>query len=76
MLIPVVIAVAIVIFTLMYFVPGDPAEIILGSQVTQEQKDEVRKPVPEPPSKDTWEKHPDPTDPSWQFELLKKQQNA
>ena len=39
MLIPVVIAVAIVIFTLMYFVPGDPAEIILGSQVTQEQKD-------------------------------------
>jgi len=38
MLIPVVIAVAIVIFTLMYFVPGDPAEIILGSQVTQEQK--------------------------------------
>ncbi len=39
MLIPVVIAVAIVIFTLMYFVPGDPAEIILGGQVTQEQKD-------------------------------------
>ena len=39
MLIPVVIAVAIVIFTLMYFVPGDPAEIILGAQVTQEQKD-------------------------------------
>ena len=39
MLIPVVIAVAIVIFTLMYIVPGDPAEIILGSQVTQEQKD-------------------------------------
>lgn len=41
MLIPVVIAVAIVIFTLMYFVPGDPAEIILGSQVTQEQKDQL-----------------------------------
>ena len=39
MLIPVVVAVAIVIFTLMYFVPGDPAEIILGGQVTQEQKD-------------------------------------
>jgi len=38
MLIPVVIAVAIVIFTLMYIVPGDPAEIILGAQVTQEQR--------------------------------------
>ena len=31
------------------------------------QKDEIRKPVPEPPRKDTWEAFPDETDPSWQF---------
>lgn len=35
------------------------------------QKDEIRKPVPEPPAKDTWEKYPDETDPSWQFSSLK-----
>ena len=29
------------------------------------QKDEVRKPVPEPPHKDTWEQFPDETDQSW-----------
>ena len=31
------------------------------------QKDEVRKPVPEPPRKDTWTQFPDEMDPSWQF---------
>lgn len=31
MLIPVVLCVAIVIFTIMFFCPGDPADIILGS---------------------------------------------
>ncbi len=36
-LIPVVIAVAIVIFTIMYFVPGDPAKNILGQDATEEQ---------------------------------------
>ncbi|MGI6072587.1 MAG: ABC transporter permease [Lachnospiraceae bacterium] len=40
MLIPVVLAVAIAIFTIMYFVPGDPAEIIMGSQITDEQRQE------------------------------------
>ena len=33
-MIPVVVGVAILIFTLMYFVPGDPASIILGSSAT------------------------------------------
>ena len=37
------------------------------------QKDEVRRPVPQPPQKDTWEEYPDPTDPSWQFCLLEKE---
>mgnify|MGYP000646421867 FL=1 len=31
------------------------------------QKDEVRKPAPEPPHDDTWEVWPDETDQSWQF---------
>ena len=31
------------------------------------QKDEVRKPAPEPPRDDTWEVWPDETDQSWQF---------
>lgn len=35
------------------------------------QKDEVRKPVPEPPRKDTWTQFPDEMDPSWQFINLK-----
>jgi len=35
LMIPVVLGVAIVIFTIMYFVPGDPATIILGSNATQ-----------------------------------------
>ena len=37
LLIPVAIAVAIVIFTIMYFVPGDPIDIILGGNATEEQ---------------------------------------
>lgn len=35
-LIPVVICVAIVIFTLLYFTPGDPAEVLLGPGATAE----------------------------------------
>ncbi|MCD8023322.1 MAG: ABC transporter permease [Lachnospiraceae bacterium] len=31
LMIPVVLAVAVIIFTIMYFCPGDPAEIILGT---------------------------------------------
>lgn len=39
MMIAVVLGVAILIFTIMYFTPGDPAQIILGSSATQEQID-------------------------------------
>ena len=35
-MIPVVIGVAILIFSIMYFVPGDPAQIILGNDATAE----------------------------------------
>lgn len=35
-MIPIILAVAIVVFTLMTFCPGDPAEIILGSEATDE----------------------------------------
>ena len=42
LMIPVVLAVAIIIFTVMYFVPGDPADIILGSNATDVQKEECR----------------------------------
>ena len=41
MIIPVVLLVAIVIFTLMYFTPGSPAEIILGAGATQEEIDNL-----------------------------------
>lgn len=36
-MIPIIFGVAILIFTMMYFVPGDPAEIVLGQSATQEQ---------------------------------------
>ncbi len=34
-MIPIVLGVAIIVFTLMYFCPGDPATILLGSSATQ-----------------------------------------
>lgn len=36
-MIPILLTVAILIFTLMYFVPGDPVEIMLGDTATPEQ---------------------------------------
>ena len=41
-MIPVVIGVAILIFTIMYFVPGDPARIILGADATPETLEALR----------------------------------
>lgn len=41
-MIPVLLIVAILIFSLMDMVPGDPVDIILGDNATQTQKDEVR----------------------------------
>lgn len=41
-LIPVILGVAILIFTIMYFVPGDPAQIILGSNATQQEIEDLR----------------------------------
>lgn len=37
LMIPVVLGVAILIFSILYFVPGDPASIILGVEATPEQ---------------------------------------
>jgi peptide/nickel transport system permease protein len=42
MMIFVVLGVAIVIFTIMFFVPGDPAEIILGTSATPDQVEYLR----------------------------------
>lgn len=42
MLIPVILGVTIVIFTLMYFVPGDPATAILGSGAEPWEYEELR----------------------------------
>ena len=42
LLIPVILAIAILIFTIMYFVPGDPVALALGSTATQEQKEVAR----------------------------------
>ncbi|MCD7835011.1 MAG: ABC transporter permease [Lachnospiraceae bacterium] len=41
-LIPVILGVSILIFTIMYFVPGDPAAIILGTSATQQQIEDLR----------------------------------
>lgn len=41
-MIPVLLAVAILTFTLMYFVPGDPVKIMLGDSATPEQYAAVR----------------------------------
>jgi len=43
MMIPLLLAVTVVIFTIMYFVPGDPVSIVSGAEVlTQEQLDTIR----------------------------------
>ena len=42
MLIPVVLGVTVLIFTLMYVVPGDPAELILGSGASRQEIEELR----------------------------------
>lgn len=42
LVIPVIISVAIIIFTIMYFAPGDPAVAILGSSATQADIEELR----------------------------------
>ena len=41
-MIPVVLGVAILTFTLMYFVPGDPTSTILGVDATQEDREAMR----------------------------------
>lgn len=41
-MIPVLLGVAILIFTIMYFVPGDPAELMLGSQASEAEKEMLR----------------------------------
>ena len=37
------------------------------------QKDGIRRPVPCPPQKDTWEAFPDETDASWQFAYIREE---
>ena len=41
-MIPVILGVAILIFTIMYFTPGDPAKMLLGAEATAEQIAEKR----------------------------------
>lgn len=41
-MIPILLVVAILIFTLMQFVPGDPAQIMLGDSATPAQIEEAR----------------------------------
>lgn len=41
-MIPTLLGVAILIFTMMYTVPGDPAVLILGSNATEEDYNEIR----------------------------------
>ena len=36
MLIPVLVGVALIIFSLLYITPGDPARLVLGEQVSEE----------------------------------------
>lgn len=41
-LIPIIIGVSFIIFSIMYFKPGDPAQIILGSEATKEDIETLR----------------------------------
>jgi peptide/nickel transport system permease protein len=41
-MIPVVVGVAVLIFTILYFTPGDPALIILGTSATQDELNSLR----------------------------------
>ncbi len=41
-MIPVAVGVAVVIFTILYFTPGDPAVMILGSSATFEDRQALR----------------------------------
>ncbi|MCS7287445.1 MAG: ABC transporter permease, partial [Anaerolineae bacterium] len=43
MLIPVLIGISIVTFSLLRFIPGDPARVMLGERATAEQVAEFRK---------------------------------
>jgi len=40
--IPIILLVTVLVFTLLYFTPGDPAVIILGDQATTEELDSMR----------------------------------
>ena len=42
MMIPVLLGVTFIIFTLMYFTPGDPARALVGSSATIEEVEAVR----------------------------------
>ncbi|MEX1157706.1 MAG: ABC transporter permease [Thermomicrobiales bacterium] len=42
LLVPVLLIVGVVVFTLVHLTPGDPASIMLGREATQEQKDALR----------------------------------
>lgn len=42
MMIPVLIGVSFIIFAMMYFTPGDPAQVILGDMATQEDREMFR----------------------------------
>ena len=41
-MIPIVLGVTIIVFTLMYFVPGDPAQMMLPDDATQQDIEEMR----------------------------------
>ena len=41
-MIPIVLGVAVIVFTLMSFCPGDPAAIILGSSATEADLEAMR----------------------------------
>lgn len=36
-IVPTIVLIAVMVFTLLYFTPGDPAEMILGSEATEEE---------------------------------------
>lgn len=41
-LIPVIVGVTFLIFTIMFFIPGDPVAIMLGSSATQAEIEQAR----------------------------------
>ena len=79
LLVPVLLGVSVVVFLVLHLAPGDPAEIMLGSQATQEDVARLRADLgldePLPLQYARWTgplKRPDPMERNWRFQASRR----